>query len=193
MNRSASIFFPHPSGLPCKLHFGNPDLNNLVSFPTQKLKINGCSTRRALALIVWLAQRTPGWSLNFWIVPKLSVFCSSRVTLHPEVRNESRLPEWVFCCHLEESLVDSIQNWGSLCLHVSLYSHHPQMEWQFSASADIQACDCEVLHNYSSRTNFTWKPWQLQVGGSCVFLWTALFCVGRRNKLYSLMWKGKVF
>lgn len=62
-------------------------------------------------------------SKNSWIIPKLSVFCSSRETLHPEVRNESRLPEWVFCCHLEESLVDSIQNWGSLCLHVSLYSH----------------------------------------------------------------------
>lgn len=60
------------------------------------------------------------------------------------------------------------------------------MTWQFSAPADIKTCDCEVLQNYSAHTNFTWKPWQLQVGGSCVFFWTALFCVGRRNKFILL-------
>lgn len=57
MNRSASIFFPHPSGLPCKLHFGNPDLNNLVSFPTQKLKINDVLLEgHWLSLFDWLKE-----------------------------------------------------------------------------------------------------------------------------------------
>lgn len=29
MNKISSIFFSHSSGLSCKLHFGNPDLDNL--------------------------------------------------------------------------------------------------------------------------------------------------------------------
>lgn len=158
-----------------------------------KIKINGCSTRRAPALVVWLLKE---------LLDNLYTSVSGELQGNPPSRSPlsegwSQGPGWVFCCPLEESVVDSVQkNWGrltSLCLHVSLQSHHPQMEWQFSASTDIQTCDCEVLQNYSSHTSFTWKPWQLQVGGSRVFFWAVLVCVGRRNKLYSLTWKGSIF
>ena len=49
---------------------------------------------------------------------------------------------------------------------------------------------CVAQQKCSGHKNFPWKVWQLQVGGmrqGHVFselFWTALFCVGRRNKLY---------
>lgn len=88
-------------------------------------------------------------------IPKLLFPGSSGETLHPKtqwVRNEGRSPRWVLsCCHLEESLVESIQkNWvrlTSLYLPISLHSHTPQMDWQFSASTNIKACDYNVLQS----------------------------------------------
>lgn len=147
-------------------------------------------------------------SKNSWIIPEFLFPGSSKETLHPKahwVRNAGRLPGRVFsCCSPEGSQVDSMQKdrvrLPSVCLHARLYWHTPQMDGRFSASTDTETCDCEVLQNYSAHTSFTWKPWQLQVGGkwrghvfSWLFFWTALFCVGRRNKLCSLIWKGRVF
>lgn len=70
-------------------------------------------------------------SKNSWIIPKLMFPGSSGETCRPKarcVRNEGRLPRWVFfCCHPEESLVESIHNWvrsTSLCLPL-VYSHIP--------------------------------------------------------------------
>lgn len=94
-------------------------------------------------------------SKNSWIIPKVMLPGSSRETLHPKtqwMRNEGRTPGWVFsCCHLEESLVETIQkNWvrsTSLYLPISLHSYTPQMDWQFSASTNIETCDYDVLQS----------------------------------------------
>lgn len=108
--------------------------------------------------------------------------CSARETCHPKahwVRNEGvtwvsfllispwRELGWLY----PEELVRST----SFCLPISLHSQTPQMGWQFSASINIRTCDCDVFQSkIIQHTNFTWKPWQLQVGGmcrgSCVFV-----------------------
>lgn len=61
---------------------------------------------------------------------------------------------------------------------------------------------CVSKQNYWAHTSFTWKPLTAASGrdvdvmgsGVCMlFFWTAPRCVGRRNKLCSIVWKGKGF
>ena len=146
-----------------------------VPFPTQKLKINGCSSRKIFSLF--------DCSNNSQITPKLMFLGSSGKTHHVQmywVRNEDGLPGWVVFCHLEKSLLEFIQQnqvrLASLCLLITLQSHTPQMNWQFSASTNIKTGDCDVSpskiiqHTQISLASPDSCKWEGRDGGSCVFM-----------------------